>query len=761
MPLESTENWPTALDDYEPVEELSVGRISTVVRATDKTTNRSVALKILHDHLADNEAVRRRIRREFAAIRRLDHPAIVRADNLVDTDETVALVMEYVHGQTIRELIERDGPLSWDRTRRILDDVLAGLNYAHEHHIWHRDLNARHVIVGDDDTGTIIGFGMANVGELAALTMHTRVLGALEATAPERLLGMDHDARADLYSVGAVAHEMLAGFAPVDPTVHSALSDARQRENLLDNEVRDALPQDARYVLERSLVSDVSARFSTADQMRRALGGAYDEKMWKHWVSRRTGSCPECDHPLTAGLPECIYCGYEIPRLVRRPGNGNSMIRIISPREDFVPDTWLEENPEPGHLPADRVDSLMRLLQQYEDTRRIAEWNPRFQLPPYVLFDQLTEEDANRISELLASRSIPHVVEARTPSVWKRARTWLGDALGLQNFGKWAVHQALGGLAVLLPGQSSRWDELVDRFQYFGRTGSDPRPNPLWVLIVLVLFVPLVTLRNLFRRRPWAMTTMTAGALLIVVLAAGTELVGTNMFASGLAAFAASVVFFRIGVATLRRRFDLRDDRPKLAGYPLMIPSQVLRQPRLSSNRVTLPEHTPRILRELQTEEVRRELQELLALSLAVAGDQPHLETKKLSSFIERALSVGRSLDEAIQRHQQVDATRVYRRLEHLDRRLNDANTKERSALLEAHNDCLELLQQHDENRDRVEQLRSALILSRGALFDLWSNAENDGESLSLLDDQIDEILGEIETRTEAIEEVELETGHG
>ena len=414
--------WPEQLDRrFEPVESLGSTRRADMIRADDGETGRDVILEVVHSHLVEQEPIRRRIRRELAAVRRLDDPAVIDVYDLIEDGDVVALVKEYVDGPTVRQRVEQQGPMDWEEVRPIVDDILDAVGDAHRKGIWHRDLNAEQVVIDGNGRGRVGGFGVARVEELVALTMHTRVLGALEAMAPERVLGMDYDGRADLYSVGAVAYELLIGHPPVDGGMGGAFFSAQRGGGPADD-VPEDIPRDARYVLERSLAADMGTRFATADQMQRALYGAYDEEMWRGWASRNTEYCPDCQSPIIDGLARCIVCGYQFRRLVQEPGEGPWMVRIVSPYEDFEPRTWFDSNTESKYLSDEQVTALMELLDSHKDTEAWADGDWEYRWPPYVLLSDLTEDDARRVRDKLDARSIPHELRRELPGIWHNTR---------------------------------------------------------------------------------------------------------------------------------------------------------------------------------------------------------------------------------------------------------------------------------------------------------------------------------------------------
>lgn len=399
-------SWPRSLSKrFKNPQRLARGRMSTVFKAQEG--DRQVAVKVLHGHLRDNPSVRQRLARELATTRRLNHPAILRIDDLIETDDAAAMVMEFVDGLTLRAYVQRHGPQSWEKTRAIIRTIAEALDHAHDRGILHRDLSAHHVMITTNNAIKVVGFGLARVDELVGLTMHTRVLGALESLAPERVLGFSYDGRADIYSLGTLAHELLTG----EPLMAGTMSEAFQ---LATGNRHHALPAtiDAgpRYVIERCLARDPRTRFARVSQFLRALDGDYDLARWQAWSARKTKSCPRCSEPIIDGLSHCIHCDFAFKRLVQHPGQGPFMIRILTKYEAFVKDFLFEKNNEPRTFTETQFQNLMEFLKEYDDTAPFADGRGEYFFPPYILLEGLQEEEAHRISEALKERDIDNKV---------------------------------------------------------------------------------------------------------------------------------------------------------------------------------------------------------------------------------------------------------------------------------------------------------------------------------------------------------------
>lgn len=208
---------------------LGAGGMGAVYRARRLLIGDEVAIKILHaEHVAQPQAVER-FRREAQAAARLKHPnAVSIYDFGVTSDGLVYLVMELVEGQSLRQIIKRQGPLTPSAAAEVINQVCASLDEAHRQQIVHRDLKPDNIMVNPTITGLrvkVLDFGIAKLRDLTAgnLTQTGSVMGTPHYMSPEQCLGEDLDNRSDIYSLGIVLYEMLAGVVPFNSPTSTAV----------------------------------------------------------------------------------------------------------------------------------------------------------------------------------------------------------------------------------------------------------------------------------------------------------------------------------------------------------------------------------------------------------------------------------------------------------------------------------------------------------------------------------------------------------
>jgi eukaryotic-like serine/threonine-protein kinase len=195
---------------------LGHGGMATVYRARDEELGRLVAVKRLSEGLSGDEIFRERFLREARMAAGLSHPNIVAVFDVGEEDGVPYIVMECVEGRTLADLMAESGAVDPDRAVDLILQACAGLEHAHAAGLVHRDIKPQNLLVRDDDTLKIADFGIARPAEGTQLTLAGTILGTAAYLAPEQALGERVTAAADLYSLGAVGYELLAGRLPYE-----------------------------------------------------------------------------------------------------------------------------------------------------------------------------------------------------------------------------------------------------------------------------------------------------------------------------------------------------------------------------------------------------------------------------------------------------------------------------------------------------------------------------------------------------------------
>jgi len=199
---------------YHVRERIAAGGMGEVFRAQDAVLGREVAIKVLHRSLASDQGFVERFRREARAAATLNHPNIVAVYDWGAVDGIYYMVMEYVQGRSVRELLNADGKLAPAQAAEILRQTLAALEHAHARGIVHRDLKPENILITNDGVVKLTDLGLARAFADAKNTRVGAVTGTVQYLAPEQIRGEPADPRSDLYSLGIVAYELLTGDLP-------------------------------------------------------------------------------------------------------------------------------------------------------------------------------------------------------------------------------------------------------------------------------------------------------------------------------------------------------------------------------------------------------------------------------------------------------------------------------------------------------------------------------------------------------------------
>ncbi|MFF5229399.1 serine/threonine-protein kinase [Dactylosporangium sp. NPDC000521] len=250
-------------DRYRLDEFVASGGMGQVFRATDKTLNRTVAVKVLLPGLTSDAEFGVRFRAEARIMASVGHKGVVGVYDYGETPEgTMFLVMAFVEGRPLGERITREGALPADETMAIVAQAADALHAAHSNGIIHRDVKPNNLLVGDNGAVTLVDFGVARSADVTSVTKVNAVIGTALYMSPEQARGKPISPATDIYALGAVAYHCLTGAPPF--TGNSPLEIAIKHLQDDPAPLPDTVPAGVRAVVERAMAKDPEDRFPTA-----------------------------------------------------------------------------------------------------------------------------------------------------------------------------------------------------------------------------------------------------------------------------------------------------------------------------------------------------------------------------------------------------------------------------------------------------------------------------------------------------------------
>ena len=253
---------------YEVQEIIGVGGMSVVYKAYDNVDDRIVAIKILKDEFLNNEEFKRRFKNESKAIALLSHENIVRVYDVNFGEKLQYIVMEYIDGITLKEYINKQNSITWNDAVYFMTQILRAVQHAHDKGIVHRDIKPQNIILLPNGTLKVTDFGIARFSRSETKTLTEQAIGSVHYIAPEQAKGEQTDERADIYSMGVVLYEMLAGKVPFDSenAVSVALMQVQAHAERL-TEINPNIPKGLEQICVHAMQKNPDDRYQSATEM--------------------------------------------------------------------------------------------------------------------------------------------------------------------------------------------------------------------------------------------------------------------------------------------------------------------------------------------------------------------------------------------------------------------------------------------------------------------------------------------------------------
>jgi serine/threonine-protein kinase len=269
--------------------------MASIFRGTDLDTGRAVAIKVPHPEMESDPVLFDRFRREEDIGKKLDHPGVMKV--YADNDRSqIYMVMEWVDGKLLRQILNAEKKLSPERAVRIALGVADALGYIHSHGVVHRDLKPENIMVDPNDRIKLIDFGIAGQEGARRLTFAklSQVMGTPEYISPEQVKGKRGDGRSDIFALGVMLYEMLTGKAPFQgPNPFAIMNDRLLNNPIPPREIDPSISPQLQEIIYRAIERDPKNRYANTAELARDLEhpeevGVEDRPELRDWKQRRT-----------------------------------------------------------------------------------------------------------------------------------------------------------------------------------------------------------------------------------------------------------------------------------------------------------------------------------------------------------------------------------------------------------------------------------------------------------------------------------------
>ena len=270
------------LNRYELLEKIGEGGMGIVYKAKCHLLNRFVAIKILKAELSNDEDFAARFKREATSIAKLSHPNIVNIHDVGEENHISFIIMEYINGKTLKQVIKENGRLSSEKTLNIVLQIAKALECAHINNIIHRDIKPDNIMITQDEIVKVMDFGIAKVVGSRTVTNSNKVMGTAHYFSPEQAKGNFVDFRTDIYSLGIVMYEMVTGRVPYNAESIITIAMMHIQEPVTPpKEIITEIPENINQVILKAMQKEPIKRYQTAKEMAEILISIKEDSNYK------------------------------------------------------------------------------------------------------------------------------------------------------------------------------------------------------------------------------------------------------------------------------------------------------------------------------------------------------------------------------------------------------------------------------------------------------------------------------------------------